>query len=290
VTPPHDALWQADRSREGAMAAVRIVGSGPEVVLVHGSLGDYRQWTPMAAAARNRFRLTAVSRRYHWPGVAAPAHGAYTYEVQRDDLVALLRTWRQPVHLVGHSYGAGIVLLVALAEPALLRSLVLVEPAFNSLLPDEGPGLDDERRSRASMIAAVRERAAAGDHAAAARALIDWVQGSGGEFASLPAWVQAALLDNAVTAGPTVSHPPPRVSREDLGALAVPTLVVAGEHTRLYYRLIARQVAAAIPGARAIELAGAAHMTIVERPDDTAAVLASFFDEQEKARPRDDSV
>ncbi|MNC86416.1 Alpha/beta hydrolase family protein [compost metagenome] len=71
----------------------------------------------------------------------------------------------------------------------------------------------------------------------------------------------------------------------DLRAIDVPALVMTGEHTRLYYRLIARQVAATIPGARAAQLPGAAHMTIVERPLEAAALLAGFLDGQETARP-----
>lgn len=278
ATPDHERVWTPDAPHPGGMAAVRVAGAGPEVVLVHGSLGDYRQWTPAAAGLAARYRLVALSRRYHWPHATAPADAAYTYEAHRDDLLALLRARGGAVHLVGHSYGAGIVLLAALAEPALLRSIVLIEPAFASLLPDETPDLADELRSRGRMLAAVRGHAAAGDHEAASRCLIDWVQGSGGEFASLPRWVQAALLDNAVTAGPTVSTPAPQVSPADLRAIDVPALVVAGRHTRLYYRLITRQVAAVMPGARAAELPGAAHMTIVERPDEAAALLASFFD------------
>ena len=40
-------------------------GSGPDVVLVHGALGDQRQWEPIAAALAPRFRTHAVSRRHH---------------------------------------------------------------------------------------------------------------------------------------------------------------------------------------------------------------------------------
>lgn len=259
------------------MAAVCAAGTGPDVVLVHGSLGDYRQWTPIAGSLAEQYRLVAVSRRFHWPKAAPDNRITYTYEAQRDDLLAFLRAAASPVHLVGHSYGAGVVLLAALEEPERLRSLVLIEPAFGSLLPDAEAGLDGEQSSRVAMLETVRGYAAAGEHSAAARALIDWVQGSGGSFASLPPWVRSALLDNATTAGPTVSHAPPRVTRDDLRGLNVPTLVVAGERTRLYYRLIAREAAAAVPGAVLRELAGSAHMTIVERPVELAALLAAFF-------------
>lgn len=275
--PDHDAVWKPTAPADTGMAAVQEAGAGPDVVFVHGSLGDYRQWTPVAGALAAPYRLVAVSRRFHWPQAAADDRVLYTYEAHRDDLLALLRTAASSVHLVGHSYGAGVVLLAALAEPARLRSLVLIEPAFNSLLPETEPGLDDERVSRGAMLDAVRQSAAAGDHHGAARALIDWVQGRGGDFASLPPWVRSALLDNATTAGPTVSYAPPHLTRDELRGLRVPTLVVAGERTRLYYRLIAREVAAAVPGAVLRELAGAAHMTIVERPAELAALLVRFF-------------
>lgn len=266
------------------MAAVCATGLGPEVVLVHGSLGDYRQWTPVAAILRDRFRVVAVSRRYHWPRTETPAEAAYTYLAQRDDLLQILRQRKEPVHLVGHSYGAGIVLLAALADPSPLRSLVLIEPAFGSLLAGDTPGLQEELTSRGAMLADVRASGAAGDAATASRRLIDWVQGGEGGFSRLPGWVQAALLDNAPTAAATVSHPPPQVTVEDLRDVRVPALVVAGEGTRPYYRWIARRAASAIAGARFAELGGASHMTIVERPQALATLLASFCDEVERTR------
>jgi pimeloyl-ACP methyl ester carboxylesterase len=82
-------------------------GSGPDVVLVHGALGDRRQWDPIATALAPRFRTHAVSRRHHWPGPMPAASERYTYELHRDDVLALMQRLDDPVHLVGHSYGAG---------------------------------------------------------------------------------------------------------------------------------------------------------------------------------------
>jgi pimeloyl-ACP methyl ester carboxylesterase len=246
-------------------------------VLVHGSVGDYRQWDPIAGQLRGEYRLTAVSRRFHWPQASAPTAGAYTYEAHRDDLIRYLRMRAAPVHLVGHSYGAGVVLLAALAEPALLRSVVLIEPAFNSLLPDDAAGLDEELASRDAMAASVRSLAASGQHDAATRRLIDWVQGGPGTFALLPGWVQAAMRDNAITAGATLAHRAPEVTCAELRQCHVPALVVTGEVTRPYYRLIASRAAACLAEAASASLTGAAHMTIVERPLEAAIVLSGFL-------------
>ena len=303
VPGPSEAWWETDPLAAGAGLTARTAGSGPDVVLVHGSVGDYRQWDPIACQLRGDYRLTALSRRFHWPhalaaaprgprndaalpggaggdrplpGPSAPPAGAYTYEAHRDDLVRYLRLRDAPVHLVGHSYGAGIVLLAALAEPALLHSIVLIEPAFNSLLPDEAAGLEEELASRDAMAASVRSLAASGQHDAAARCLIDWVQGGPGTFAMLPGWVQTAMRENAITAGATLAHRAPDVTCADLKRCHVPALVVTGEVTRLYYRLIASRAAGCLAEAASASLPGAAHMTIVERPVEAAAVLSGF--------------
>src|SRR5687767_7781868 len=121
VTAPSDSGWHADPLAAEAGVIARMTGSGPDLVLVHGSVGDYRQWVPIAHQLRGQYRIASVSRRFHWPRTSAPAGAAYTYEIHRDDLLRYLRTRERPVHLIGHSYGAGVVLLAALAEPALLQ-------------------------------------------------------------------------------------------------------------------------------------------------------------------------
>ena len=252
-------------------------GSGPDVLLVHGALGDQRQWQPVAAALAPRFRTHAVSRRYHWPGPMPAASERYTYELHRDDVLALMERQAGPVHLVGHSYGAGVVLLAALQAPERVRSLTLIEPAFGSLLPEAGVGLAEEKATRVAALGRVRELVGAGKHPEAAEAFIDWVQGGEGGFARLPENVRQWLLDNARTLGPTIAGSQPDVSPASLRALRMPSLVVVGEQTRGFYRLIGQVAAAGIPGGRLAKLPGCSHMTIVEDPAAMAAILAEFL-------------
>jgi non-heme chloroperoxidase len=270
----------ADPEAPPAGLTARVAGEGPEVVLVHGSLGDYRQWDPIVARLRTRYRTIAISRRFHWPHPMSSHGEAYTYEGHRDDLLAYLRGGARPVHLIGHSYGAGVVLLAALADPSLVRSMVLIEPAFGSLLPSASAGLEPELASRTEMLAEIGALAQAGRDDEAARRLIDWVQGDAGSFATMPEDVRAALLDNAVTAGPTLAHGAPAVTCADLREVHTPALVVTGERTRLYYRLIAARTVACLPNARAACLPRAGHMTIVECPVAAAELIERFLAEQ----------
>jgi len=252
-------------------------GAGPDMVLGHGALGDRRQWDAVVAALAPRFRTHAVSRRHHWPGPMPSTGERYTYELHRDDVLALVSSLPGPGHFVGHSYGAGVVLMAALEAPERVRSLTIIEPAFGSLLPEAGAGLAEEKVSRSSTFAQLRALVEAERHDDAAVAFIDWVQGGAGGFARLPETTQACLRENARTLGPTIVGAQPDVSPASLRAVRVPTLVVNGAQTRPYYRLIGEVTTASIPGARLSRLAGCGHMAIAENPAATAALLEQFL-------------
>src|SRR5882762_740528 len=66
---------------EGMSFGYVDLGSGPPVILVHGSMSDYREWSPQMEALAKHHRVIAYSRRYHWPNsppcAAASRTGAY---------------------------------------------------------------------------------------------------------------------------------------------------------------------------------------------------------------------
>lgn len=260
----------------GGLSAVAR-GTGPTVVLVHGALGDYRQWSEIAARLEPQFHVVAVSRRHHWPNPASAKGAVYSYESNRDDLLACLVTLPGPVHLVGHSYGAGVALLTAAAEPRLAKTLVLIAPAFANLVTPRGAGYLSEAESRESMMAAMQSLVRAGDDARAAETLIDWVQGGAGGFSSLPKAARDGLLENARTIGPTFAVAARNVSRDQLTNLRVPTLVLNGERSRPWYRLIGESVSGAIPGSEHEMIPDAGHMAIVENPLATATLILAFL-------------
>lgn len=100
---------------------VERLGSGPRVVLVHGSMSGPRAWTLQRALA-DRFRLEIVAR----PGFP-PNPPEERIDFERDaPLVA--KQLGGGAHLVGHSYGGVICLLAAALRPGSVRSLTVVEP------------------------------------------------------------------------------------------------------------------------------------------------------------------
>jgi pimeloyl-ACP methyl ester carboxylesterase len=259
--------------------ALAVRGRGPDAVLIHGSLGDYRQWNAIVERLESNYRVIAVSRRHHWPNPPPQPDISYTYEGHRADLQLFLHAIGHPTHVVGHSYGAGVALLAALHDGESIRSLTLIEPAFGSLLPAATPGLAPELTSRESMVATVKAFVQEGDNERAAEALIDWVQAGAGGFSQLTQTVRDGLLANAKTIGPNIAAPAPTLTCDELSVLHVPTLVLNGERTRMWYRLIGRAVAACVPGAQAATIEAAGHMAIVENPTQTSMLLTQFIAE-----------
>jgi pimeloyl-ACP methyl ester carboxylesterase len=227
---PRTAPEKQPQAPEGLAITVR--GRGPDVVLIHGALGDYRQWEPIGDLLSDGYRVIAVSRRYHWPNLR-PAASDYTFDAQSADLDTLLRSLGHPVHLVGHSHGAGIALLTALRHPELVRSLALIELPFASLVSPSAPGFTGELASRDSMVKALRANVAAGADERAAEVLIDWAQGEPDGFQRLPQAVQEVLRANAPTIGPSFARPAPPVTCEQLHALSLPVLMLRGERAPL---------------------------------------------------------
>ena len=99
---------------------VERLGSGPRLVLVHGSVAPgWLTWNAQKPLA-NRFELVVPIRSGYPPN---PALDAIDFDVQAEELAALLEPGD---HLAAHSYGAVVSLLAAARAP--LASLTVVEP------------------------------------------------------------------------------------------------------------------------------------------------------------------
>lgn len=130
----------ASRNINGIQLELFADGNGEPLVLVHGSASDYRTWDCQREEFARKYHVITYSRRYHWPN--DPIHEAEDYSMSQhvDDLQALLHWFNgRSVHIVGHSYGAFLGLLLAIREPALVRTLVLAEPPVITLFVSSQP-------------------------------------------------------------------------------------------------------------------------------------------------------
>jgi pimeloyl-ACP methyl ester carboxylesterase len=110
---------------------VETVGSGPRLVLVHGSV----RYGPEAWAAQQplqrRFTLVIPTRSGYPPN---PPLERIDFEDQARELAAILEPGD---HLVGHSYGGVVSMLTAASQPDTLASLTVVEPPAFGVAEDD---------------------------------------------------------------------------------------------------------------------------------------------------------
>jgi len=108
--------------RSGADLDVLRLGTGPPMVLVHGSIVDgARTWREQLCLAE-RWELRIPNR----PGFGgSPALPRGDFEAEAPLIARLLG---DGAHLVGHSYGGVIALLAAADRPDRVRSLTVSEP------------------------------------------------------------------------------------------------------------------------------------------------------------------
>jgi 3-oxoadipate enol-lactonase len=258
----------------GQQLYYEIHGDGPPLLLVMGIGYDSSLWTlAQVPALSTKFRVVLVDNRD--AGRSSKASHPYRIADMADDLAGLLDALGiAQSHLLGLSMGGMIALEFALRHADRLDRLVLT-----------------------------------GTGAAPARAAVDpiriwsWVKANnttgdvfgGQQFVSL---FSTSFLRNhqAVrdTADLLASNPNPMTPQayqrqadaygqfdalDRLGAITAPTLVVAGEQDLLTPPWIAREVAAAIPGARfeLIRGDGSSHVLLIERADDFNRLVSAFL-------------
>ena len=102
-------------------------GTGPDVLLIHGSPGSLEDFAPIFGALRTRFRLTAFDRPGHGfsgdSGKYSPADNAAV----ADALLTQLDL--HDAIVVGHSYGGATALALAIRKPARANAYVVLDSA-----------------------------------------------------------------------------------------------------------------------------------------------------------------
>jgi pimeloyl-ACP methyl ester carboxylesterase len=235
------------------------------VVLVHGSGGNAASaWASVQPLAA-RFTLVAPSRGGYPPN---PPLERIDFEQQGEELAPLLD---DAAHLVGHSYGGVIALLMAARRPEAVRSLVVSEPpAFG--LARGNPEVDD-------LVTRLDEHFKHGPREP--RAFLVGFLAAVGSTATLPAELPPGL-EQSVRA--TMAERAPWEAQFPLEALAAtrfPKLVISGAHHRAFDAVC--DVLEQRLGAERAVLPGAGHS--VPRAPGYLERLEAFLDDSVQAEP-----
>ena len=281
-TPPAPQLVRAN----GTELSYVSQGSGAPVVFVHGAVADLRFWEPQRAAFAKQYRFISYSQRYHGTGVWPDEGKQYSVETHAADLAGLITALKLgPVHLVGLSYGGAVAAQLATKEPQLLRTLTLAEPAVFALLADSPEGkvaLEAWTQGAVPMMTALK----AGDNVGATKELAALVLGDSVEnFDKLPPGLRQVLLDNARTLPVLFAAPQPTITCDALGGIKVPTLVVRGERTPVFFAATNAAVSKCIAGSTAVTIAKASHAMSFDNPEEFNRAVMGFIGQHATRTP-----
>lgn len=257
----------------GVELAVWITGSGPPVVLVHGSLDDHRVWDRLVPHLTGAHQVVTYDRRGHGESTCPPGQGRISEDV--DDLAGLIEALGGDAPLVvGHSFGSSTTLLLGAHHPDLSAGLLVHEPPLFTLLADDPSTrhLAEEAGEHMRHAAALISR---GDVAEGLQHFVDNAAFGPGTWNGLfTPEIRQTCVDNAET-WLDQSRDPDRlaVRPELLTGYPRPIVISHGSASLPTYGPVATMVAAALPGARHHVVAGAGHAPHLSHPADFAGLV-----------------
>ena len=263
-------------------------GEGDLVVLIHGSLCDYRYWRWQMEDFSRHFRVLAPSLPGCWPeavgsaladsgetAIRREASADTRYSMQRHveavvDLCAQASPDRR-VLLMGHSRGAQVAVEAALAMPERVQRLILADPGF----PFKGePATQPVHVQIADKLGTAPLDEAIGE-------FVDAVNGAG-TWRRMVSWFRDMVRANAWTLLPQLNDIHRGIDPDTVAeTLDCPVLLVGGEHSPPRYGSRIDVLMKILPQARQVVVPRAAHgMNLANARFFNEAVLRFLLEEQ----------
>lgn len=254
----------------------REVGTGPGVVCVHANASTSGQWRALMDLLAPKFRVFAPDSYDSGKGPHWPSDRIIRLRDEVELIEPVLARAGAPLALVGHSYGAAVALIAALANPGRVRALALYEPTLFALLDAEKPAPNEADGIR-TAVAEAGVALDAGNQDAAAERFIDYWMGSGswGQTPEQRKAPIAASMANVRRWGHALfTEPTP------LGAfrsLDVPVLCMVGKRSTRSAHAVARLLAQALPQVELVEFEDLGHMGPITHPDPVNQAIGQFL-------------
>lgn len=220
---PDGLSWQPVN---GYPLAYRDLGQGVPIVLVHGSITDYRTWEPQFDAFSKSHRVIAVSLRHFYPEAWKGEGSTFSIEQHAADVAELIKRLNLgKVHLVGWSRGGAVAIEIAKAYPRLIRTLVMEDGSI--VMPvDETPEAQKAAEAMANNRRTLQENLRSSGPERAAEVFADAINGPG-MWQKAPPATKEIVLQNIYTALGDKSRP--STTCADLQKFEFPVLLMTGE-------------------------------------------------------------
>jgi 3-oxoadipate enol-lactonase len=239
---------------------------GTPVVFLHGVGSDKRVWAPQLA----HFGKTRRAVAFDYPGYGDSAPAAQG--TSRDDFAAAILAAMDSLdiaeaHICGLSLGGVVAIAIHSAAPQRCRSLILAD-AF-AVHPD-GRAIYERSVAASTDLRALAQ----------ARVEVLLAPGASDDIRTEVVETMARIDSAAYRIGAQAVWLADQ--RENASAIRVPTLVLVGEEDRVTPPRLSKELAEMIPGARLERIAGAGHLSNLERPRIFNARVDEFLTQVER--------
>lgn len=251
-------------------------GAGSPVILLHSSMSSKSQWDKLMRELCPGFYALAfdLSGYGETPYPKNQESFSLTDEAHLvEDFLKEMVPPKEPVHLVGHSYGAAVALLYNYKNPERVRSLTIFEPVAFHLLPDTEEALDHAIKLAQGVDSHLQQER----FAEAAQFFIDYWNGEG-TFQKLPDAYKNIFAENIkklpLDMRALISC---RYTLDDYSRIQQPVCLMTGTRSPITSRRVSEMLAEKLPDCQFHRVEGN-HMAPVSNAEAVNRVITSFLE------------
>ena len=248
--------------------AYEVLGAGQELVLIPGTFADRRTWSRVVGRLTSRFRCLLLDPRgtHETPDPGTPFTAD---DLAADVLAAMDAAGFRRAHLVGHSLGACVAIILAARHPDRVRRLVACSPstgpdAFEAAIFELWTALAESNLPQhvVNLGLVMNAFGRGAFENGTVRAIVDEMDRHPIARATIRRYIEC---DRQLDLTPVMKN------------VDAATLVIVGSDDALTGAGQGRQVASAVPGARLEVVEGVGHGVHLEAPMTFARLVTSFL-------------
>jgi pimeloyl-ACP methyl ester carboxylesterase len=257
----------------------REAGNGPAVVCTHANASTSGQWLALMELLAPKFHVLAPDSYDSGKSPRWPSDRIICLQDEIALIEPVLARAGWPLTLVGHSYGAAVALVAALAAPpGRVRAMALYEPTLFALLDAEKPAPNEAEGIR-NAVADASVALDAGNQGAAAERFIDYWMGPG-TWEQTPEQRKPPIAESVRNvrrwAYALFTEPAPLKA---FSSLNIPVLLMVGKRSTPSAHGVARLLATVLPQVKLMEFENLGHMGPITHPYPVNEVIKQFLEQ-----------
>lgn len=267
----------------GTILHYKEKGKGETLIMVHGSMGSLHDPNEQFDEFAKNYRVISYSRRFHPPNKEPVSGDDYSLQQQTEDLATLIEALDGgPVHLVGHSYGAYILLSLAIERPELVNSLILAEPPSFPLASQSLVGKTCVDSWRSNVLKPTIQAFERNESIEAIKTFLYWVSGSSGWFEHIPEadreYMMSKVPEFRLETMTDFSLWMPDLDWDSLASLDRPVLLLSGDRSPTIFYLVMVELENIFKNESYVMVPNAGHFSPSDNPSLYNSIILDFLE------------